>query len=171
MISSSVTIPPWLLVPELGFLDTRQIALLETLYAQILPSDHSRQIPGATEAGAAHFVSRLLAMDSETYWEIPEWRKLYPVALDALEDYSKGKYGVSLITLSDDKTLELLSAMEEGALVGLPAGINQKLLFITFRRHCIQGCFGDPRWGGNRGKIMWRAMGYLQSPEDLYDNQ
>jgi gluconate 2-dehydrogenase gamma chain len=41
-------------------------------------------------------------------------------------------------------------------------------LFTTLRRHCIQGCFADPRWGGNKNKVMWRGIGYLQPAEDLY---
>jgi gluconate 2-dehydrogenase gamma chain len=45
--------------------------------------------------------------------------------------------------------------------------LNQQILFKTLLRHCLQGCFADPRWGGNKDKIMWRAFGYLQPAEDI----
>ena len=27
------------------------------------------------------------------------------------------------------------------------------------RNHCIEGCFADPRWRGNRDAVMWRWLG------------
>ena len=37
--------------------------------------------------------------------------------------------------------------------------------FDLLRAHCIEGCFCDPRWGGNRDGIMWRWFDYLYRSE------
>jgi gluconate 2-dehydrogenase gamma chain len=161
-------VPAWLRKPAAGHLSPQQVAALDALFGRILPADPARQIVGAREAGASAFVSQLLAMDADTYYEIPAWRKLYGDGLPALEQYAANRYGKSIAELYDAQMNELLTGLESGALAGLPAGIDQKLLFVTLRRHCIQGCFADPRWGGNKDRIVWRAIGYLQPPEDLF---
>jgi hypothetical protein len=43
----------------------------------------------------------------------------------------------------------------------MSAAVDQRQLFALLRDHCIQGCFADPRWGGNRDAAMWRWFGYL----------
>ena len=162
------TVPVWLLHPSAGALNEKQLAALERLFDGILPGDRDRGIPSAREAAAATFVSQLLAMTHEVYVEIPVWQTLYPRMLVALDNYSNGKYGRPVDSLDDTSLVELLVGLEGGSLQGLPADLDQKIMFTTLRRHCIQGCFADPRWGGNRDRIMWRALGYLQAPEDLY---
>jgi hypothetical protein len=54
-------------------------------------------------------------------------------------------------------------------LEGFVKEIDQKRLFATLRSHCIEGCFGDPRWGGNDGGAMWRWFGYTTPAEDTLD--
>jgi hypothetical protein len=160
--------PAWLSRPQKGFLSDAEIASLNALFAGLLPADHARQIPGAVEAGAGTFVSQLLAMDPSVYVEIPAWQTLYRAALPALEGYARATFQKALTDLSEAELAQLIGGLEAATLTGLPAGLEQKTLFTTLRRHCIQGCFADPRWGGNRDRIMWRAIGYLQPPEDLY---
>lgn len=168
MSTSSPEAPAWLRKPEQGFLSPAQQTTLDVLFEAILPADHARQIPGGTEAGASAFVSQLLAMPDETYVEIPAWRTLYTDAIQALDDYVLAKYQRPMPGISKAQATEVIAGLEAGALAGLPPGIDQKILFTTLRRHCIQGCFADPRWGGNKDRIMWRAMGYLQPAEDLF---
>lgn len=162
------TVPAWLRKPASGHLTPQQTAMLDCLFERILPADHARQIPGARESGASGFVSQLLAMDPETYFEIPNWQRLYAAGLPALEQYAVNRHQKSLVDLDAAQVDELLTSLESGALAGFPAGIDQKVLFVTLRRHCIQGCFADPRWGGNKDRLMWRAIGYLQPAEDLF---
>lgn len=168
MMMFDADIPAWLRRPESGFLNESQLAALDRVFDGILPSDHARQIPGAREARASLFVSQLLAMDPITYEEIPSWRSLYLKALAELEKYCTLKYAKALADLDDTSLVELLTKLEGANLEGVASDLDQKVLFTTLRRHCIQGCFSDPRWGGNDNKIMWRALGYLQPPEDLY---
>jgi gluconate 2-dehydrogenase gamma chain len=159
-------VPNWLKKPPKGFLTAGQIEMLDRLFEGILPSDPSRHIPGAPDARASDFVSQLLAMGADTYWEIPAWGQLYKDGLAALDHYARGKYQAPLVKLNNSEIHEVLAGLEAGLLSNLT--LDQKLFFTTMRRHCIQGCFADPRWGGNKDRIMWRAIGYLQQAEDVY---
>jgi hypothetical protein len=164
----STEVPAWLRKPAAGFLSTEQKKMLDELFEGILPADPARQMPGAAETGASEFVSQLLAMGKETYWEIPVWQQLYTDALTALDQYAKNKYQKPLADLDGAQITEILARLEVGTLANLAPALDQKVLFNTLRRHCIQGCFADPRWGGNKDRIMWRAIGYLQPAEDFY---
>jgi gluconate 2-dehydrogenase gamma chain len=155
--------------PQSGFLSAAEQRQLDAVFAQIVPRDPARRIPGATDAGAARFVSLLLAMDAAVYDEIPAWRLLYRAALAALDAYSQQAHGKSLEQLADVEMIALLECLELGQLtpLELPAGTTQSTVFKTLWRHCLQGCFADPRWGGNQDRIMWRWLGYLQQPEEV----
>jgi gluconate 2-dehydrogenase gamma chain len=143
------------------FFDSEQRRQLNVLFEAILPG--GEKSPGATDVGAAEYLDRLLAVDESTYYEISDWKALYPRALAALDQASVSLFkGRSLVDLKVDETTELLALLSRGELTGLPDGLDQKSLFATIRAHCIEGCFADPRWGGNREGWMWSWYGYLQ---------
>lgn len=164
---NEATMPEWQQTPAAGYLTAIEIAQVDRIMDRMLPEDLARQIPGAVRAGVSNFISLLLAKSEETtYREIGAWRKLYRESLVALEQWSQDTHGSGLVALDDGKIDGLIRGLEQGNLAGFPpAAPQQQVLFKTFLRHMQQGCFGDPRWGGNKGKIMWRALGYLQAPE------
>lgn len=152
--------------PDEEFFTADQKRQVEALFRRLLPSDAKRGVPGADEADAATFLSYLLAMDGATYYEIPTWRRRYPEWLSALDTSSRTRFDKPIVDLSDDECNELLAELETGAL-DLPDDVDQSVVFRTLWRHCLQGCFSDPRWGGNRDGIMWRWYGHLRDPEEV----
>jgi gluconate 2-dehydrogenase gamma chain len=162
-------VPDWLQDAGDEFLTPQERAQLDALFARIWPADPARHIPGAVEVGASRFVSRLLARPATVFGDIPKWHSLYREGLQALDDHARHQYGRPLAELAPAQVDEVLAALEKQAIPSLPLpdGVTQYALFDLFRRHCIQGCLSDPRWGGNDGKQMWRALGYLQPAEDL----
>jgi hypothetical protein len=154
-------------VPARGFFEPDELAQVEVLFRALVPSDKSRGVPGAEEAGAANMLSRLLAMGPATYVEIPAWGALYRQGLPLLDAVAQELYGSALVDVDPESVTDLLARLERAELPRFPADFDQSLLFKTLWRHCLQGCFSDPRWGGNRAGIMWRWIGYLQPPEEL----
>ncbi|MGH8897901.1 MAG: gluconate 2-dehydrogenase subunit 3 family protein [Egibacteraceae bacterium] len=156
-------------MPQSGFLSNAEEQQLDVIFAQIVPRDPDRRIPGASDAGAARFVSLLLAMDTAVYDEIPAWRLFYRAGLAALDAHARQVYGKPLELLEGTETTDLLEKLEQGKLspLELPPETGQLALFKTLWRHCLQGCFADPRWGGNKDRVMWRWLGYLQQPEEV----
>jgi hypothetical protein len=159
--------PGWLSVNAQRTLSDEQEAQLDSLFDRILPADKERGVPGAVRANASHFVSLLLSRDASVYEEIPEWRAAYPAWLHALDEYGRQQLGAPLTELPPEKRDGIIAGLEAGTLIGLPTTIDQKKVFKTLLRHCVQGCFADPRWGGNRDGVMWRWIGYLRQPEDM----
>jgi len=151
--------------PDTRFFTAEQLAQVAALFEGILPAgaDH----PGASDVDAAEYLNRLLAMDASTYYEIPAWQKLYAEALPALEAASTSLFGTGLAALKAEQMRALLEQLSQGTLPGMPADMDSKKLFATLRSHCIEGCFADPRWGGNANKVMWRWFGYLEPAHDF----
>ena len=147
------------------FFSPEDRAVLDAVFATLLPGDPSAHIPGAAEAGASELVARLLTLDESTYFEIPEWRRLYGAGIPALSRAATARYGKPFGALADDERIQILEALSRAALGGFPERFAQKKFFALLRSHCIEGCFADPRWGGNQNGVMWRYIGYLADPE------
>jgi gluconate 2-dehydrogenase gamma chain len=167
MTPEDVTFPTWLSVPERSWLDETDLRRLDVLFARILPEDAARGIPGAVRVRASRFVGLLLARGEDVYREIPAWRRLYAAVLSDLEAHVRTRWQAPLEAQPAEHVDELLRELEAGTFSGLRAGLDPKVVFTTLRRHCIQGCFSDPRWGGNDGSSMWRAVGYINPPEPV----
>ncbi len=146
-----------------------QKADVEAIFEAILPGRPNS--PGARDAQAAEYLSALLGMGDDAYYEIAGWKRDYETALPALNAASAQRYdGRSLAQLSTAEVSEMLWALSESALDSMPAGLDQKRLFAILRSHCIEGCFADPRWRGNRDGVMWRWFGYLSEAQDFERN-
>jgi gluconate 2-dehydrogenase gamma chain len=133
---------------------------LEAAFETIFPGTPAS--PGATDANAAEFLDRLFAMDDSTFYDIPRWRDLYAKALPALAAAARSLHGASLADLPPEQRADVLGRLARGELEGMPADVDQKAFFALLRGHCIEGCFADPRWGGNAHGAIWRWYGYLQ---------
>jgi gluconate 2-dehydrogenase gamma chain len=147
-------------------LDDAQEKALDVLFEAILPGTDTS--PGARDAKAARYVSVMLAVDDPRYYEIPPWRELYEQALPALDSASEAlNAGRKVADLGPGEATSLLRSLASGTLEGLPPGLDQKRLFSTLRGHCIEGCFADPRWGGNDDAVIWRWFGYAKPAEEF----
>jgi gluconate 2-dehydrogenase gamma chain len=152
-------------VPQRRWLGETGRRQVEALFEAILPG--TLTAPGARDAGAGDFVDGLLALDERDLHEVPAWRRLYTAALPALDRVARDRWQTPLADLDTGQATELLRDLEAGRLTGLPGDVDQRQLFTTLRGHCIEGCLADPRWGGNRNRLVWRWLGYGAPPEDF----
>jgi gluconate 2-dehydrogenase gamma chain len=136
---------------------------VEVLFEAILPGGETS--PGARDAGAADFLDAALA--GPDYYEVAEWRRLYDAALPALDAAARERFEGPLAELEPQQAAELLGALQAGELTAMPGEIDQRRLFTTLRGHCVEGCFADPRWHGNRDAVVWRWIGYLEPARDF----
>jgi gluconate 2-dehydrogenase gamma chain len=113
---------------------------VDAMCAQIIPSDDS---PGAREAGAVYFVDQALG-------------GFYaPHRTEFLNDYaefaagvSKRFTGVRFADISADRQIACLQSVEETRFFG-------SVRFLT-----ILGLLALPGYGGNRGEIGWKLIGF-----------
>jgi len=123
----------------------RHAALVEAAAARIFPTTST---PGATEAGAASYIRRLLA---EAY---PGLLPLYRSGCRALDRHAKRRFGKGFLGIAAAGQDEVLSDFEAGRVPGFSRASQ---FFETLLEHTMEGVLGEPAYGGNRGLVGWRA--------------
>lgn len=158
-------------LPQTGFFDDNQRAQLAALFRAIQPRDAARGIPGADDCDAVNFLDKLLAMPAgggvKLHEDLGHWCISYPQWLAALDAEASAAFGAKLANLTVDDATLLFDRLERGDVAKIGIVAEQKTAFDTILRHCLQGCWADPRWGGNRDRIMWRWLGYLTDAENV----
>ena len=115
-------------------------ATLAAVCARIIPTDESG--PGATEAGAAHYIDRALGG-----WLAPSG-DAYVKGLAEIDAAANKRFG---------RRFADLPAIDQDAAL---ADFEQSAFFGLVRTHTIQGTFCDPAYGGNANFIGWDLIGY-----------
>jgi gluconate 2-dehydrogenase gamma chain len=126
---------------QFEFLDPTEAADVAAVAARILPSDDG---PGATEAGVAFFIDRALTtFDTDK-------QDLYRKGLTDLNGRRKAMFAEpdNIAALSNEQQIELLRAIEKTN------------FFEVIRVHTLLGFLGNPSYGGNRGSVGWRYIGF-----------
>ena len=91
----------------------------------------------------------------------------YREGLKQLEVYSLSEYNKPLLGLVKSEILSILKKLEKDEITNWALTFKQSTLIKLFIDHCIQGCFSDPRWGGNKNEIMWTWLGWVNPPQDI----
>lgn len=140
----------------------RHAAVVEAAAARIFPTTST---PGATEAGAVTYIERAL---SEAY---PGLVPLYRQGCRALDRHAKRRFGERFARLRAEQQDAVLSDFEASRAPDFP---RASLFFETLRRHTMEGVLGEPAYGGNRGLVGWRLVGFPGHQfgyEDAYINK
>jgi len=124
-----------------------QAATVEAICEQIVPAD---DYPGAKAAGVLYFIDRALA------GSLGRFRRRYDEGLELIDQVSQKKSRRKFNELSADGQIALLRALESGE-AGEKAGQE---FFSMIRRHTMQGYYGDPQLGGNRGGASWKMLNF-----------
>jgi gluconate 2-dehydrogenase gamma chain len=148
-LSASGPPPPW------EVLTAEDAADVDAIAAQIIPTD---DLPGAREAGAVYFIDHALAT-----WGA-EQRAPFMAGLRDLNREARRRWPDAgrFATLPAERQVALLQAVE-----GTP-------FFQAIRFATVAATFTNPSWGGNRGKVGWRILGFddrfvWQAPFGDYD--
>ena len=124
---------------------------LEAITARLIPTDANG--PGAREARAAHYIDRALG------GALAGSREAYRNGLAALDSHTRATKGRGFAQLAESDQDQLLAALEQNAVPGFPAP-GSAVFFNLVLNHTLQGTFGDPYYGGNRGFVGWDLVGY-----------
>jgi gluconate 2-dehydrogenase gamma chain len=122
--------------------------LLDAIAARIFPTTDT---PGAREAGATWYIDRALA---DAYRDLlPRYRR----GLRALNRCAWTKYGLPFPALSEPQQDAVVTDLAAGRVAGIRNGGD---FFELLRCHVLEGVFGEPGYGGNRGMVGWRLVGF-----------
>ena len=125
-------------------------ALVEAVADQIVPPD---QDPGGKAAGLADFIDIQLRGPYARF--VPTYRD----GLARLDETSRQLRHHPFVRLPFDVQTAVLTALEKDE---VPPGIWTPRQASGFFRlicdHCMQGYYGSPRHGGNRGGASWKML-------------
>jgi hypothetical protein len=122
-------------------LDSAELADLEALTAQIIPTDST---PGAREAEVAHFIDRALASF------MAPLATRFVAGLKGLRNEVRNRYPAtgSFANLPSGQQIEYLASIEHSA------------FFASLRLLSVLGMLSNPSYGGNRNEVGWRLLGF-----------
>lgn len=142
--------------PAFQFFTPVQAAEVEALAAEMVPSDDT---PGAREAGVVYFIDRALTTFDR------EHQKLYVRGLRNIQ-FQVRRFSPRARKFSElpaSKRIELLKSIEHSP------------FFEQLRTHTLIGLFANPEYGGNRGQVGWKLLGFedkfaFTPPFGFYDS-
>jgi gluconate 2-dehydrogenase gamma chain len=144
------------------FLDEEDISLLDAIVEQIIPTD---DFPGGKWANVSNFIDKQL----NTYYR--KHQLAYREGLAAFEKTVIQMKARKFEELTFAEQTAMLEKMEAGEFSGdywkdhSPANF-----FDMIRQHSLQGFYGSPANGGNRGYISYRMLG-LDYPNVIGQNR
>jgi gluconate 2-dehydrogenase gamma chain len=144
------------------FLNEQEIALLDAIAEQIIPTD---DFPGGKWANVSNFIDKQLASYYRSHQ--PAYRDGLAALQKAVLDDKKKRFE----EISFEEQTVFLEKMEsgefkEGYWRDHPSGVFFELL----RQHCLQGFYGSPLHGGNRDYISYRMLS-LDYPNIIGQNR
>jgi len=123
---------------------------------RLVPSD---QDPGATEADVVNFI------DLQLMGHYKRYRLAYRQGVRGVEQASLRMFGHGFTELGPERQDVLLKQLESGGVAGESwRELSSRDFFSLILSHTMQGYYGDPRHGGNRGRVSWKMLGLPYPP-------
>lgn len=149
-------------ISQWRYLNEQEIGLLDAIVEQIIPTD---DYPGGKWANVSNFIDKQL----DSYYRMHQ--AAYRDGLAAFEKTIFQMKSKKFEDLTFPEQTEILEKMEKGEFQGdywkdhSPAGF-----FDMVRQHSMQGFYGSPGHGGNKGYISYRMLG-LDYPNVIGQNR
>jgi len=128
----------------------------DAICERLIPAD---QDPGASETGVVNY------LDLQLMGPYKRFRASYRQGLKGVNQTSIERHGRRFAELSAEKQDAILKDLEQGGASGKAwKEISSKDFFALILGHTMQGYYGDPRHGGNRGRASWKMVGLPYPP-------
>lgn len=118
--------------------------LVEALCDQVIPADDT---PGAKQAGVLYYIDRQLA------GPLRRFAPAYHDGLSKLRGACHDRTGREFLDLPFPEQTKFLQEMEAARLENLDS------FWRLVIDHTMQGFYGSPAHGGNRGEVSWDMLG------------
>jgi len=165
-----------------GYLTQPEIRFLDAAVERLIPTDELG--PGGKEAGCTCFIDRQLCsawgMHGRMYRAGP-WlegtpeqgfqsrltpQEIYRIGIQEINAVCRQRYERPFDQLQPERQDEVLKALEKDE-IALPS-MSSKFFFDLLWRNTEEGFFADPMYGGNRGKVGWKLVGFPGVPSARY---
>jgi gluconate 2-dehydrogenase gamma chain len=135
----------------LVFFNPYQAAVVEAATARIIPGNE--QDPGAREAEVVRYIDRALA------GPYADHQGVYRRGISAMDGYAERKFRKNFIELTETQQDQLLQEMERGKAGGFTHPSAPEFFAVLYQ-HTLEGMFSDPIYGGNKGAVGWKLIGF-----------
>ena len=165
-----------------GYLTGTEVRFLEAAAERLIPTDEHG--PGGKDAGVACYIDGQLRSAWGTHgrnYRSGPWlegtpeqgfqsrlipQEIYRIGIQEINAACRAQYEKPFDQLQPEKQDEVLKALEKGEFK-LPS-LSSKLFFDLLWRNTEEGYFADPMYGGNRGKVGWKLVGFPGVPSGAY---
>jgi gluconate 2-dehydrogenase gamma chain len=166
-----------------GYLTGAEVRFLEAAVERLIPTDELG--PGGRDAGVACYIDRQLCSVWGTHgrnYRSGPWldgtpeqgfqsrltpQEIYRIGIREINDYCRARHEKLFEHLPPATQDQVLQALEKGQ-VELPS-LSSKLFFDLLWRNTEEGYFSDPMYGGNRGKVGWKLLGFPGVSSSAYN--
>lgn len=131
-------------------LSVGQRRILDAVVDTLIPHDETG--PGALESGVSDYIESYMAGFGATE------KGGFSQGLEAIDAFARSTYSGGFAELTPEKREECLSALEANKGTGFQP--NSQTFFNRVRRLTLEGMFGDPFYGGNKGFAGWDLLRY-----------
>ena len=150
----------------LTYFNDFQARTVEAITERIIPGDSANA--GATQAGVVYYIDRAISGFSIGL------QRVYRLGLRELERFCERERSAQFVDLTAEQQDEIVRRFlgneirdsqtahndeETGTSDEIDLGVLRSL-FAVIREHTIEGYFCDPVYGGNRGAVGWRLVGF-----------
>ena len=160
-----------------------EAALLSAIHDRLIPGDELGI--GAVEAGCVTFVDHQLAGPygrAESNYKLGPYKpgtpeqgnqspltpaEIYRKGLVELDAYAVKNLGGAFATLPHDKQDHYLEGLESGAIKFHL--VDSKSFFALLLQNVKEGYLADPIYGGNKGMVGWKMIGFPGARYDYRD--
>jgi gluconate 2-dehydrogenase gamma chain len=133
------------------FFSGAEAMVVDAVAEQIIPAD---QDAGARDANVVNYIDRQLVGPFETH------QPTYRTGIVGVQQTSHALFGSNFETLEWARQTEVLRALERGDPPGAVwENASSRSFFELIRDHTMQGFYGSPRHGGNRGFVSFDMIG------------
>ena len=133
------------------FLGDAEATVVEAIAEQIIPAD---QGAGARDANVVNYIDRQLAS------VFREHQDTYRSGIAGVQQTSNIMFESDFESLEWPQQTGVLKTLENGEAEGsIWETVSAQSFFELIRNHTMQGFYGSPRHGGNRGFVSFRMIG------------
>lgn len=168
--------------PVYLFLQPDEAAFIRAASARLIPGD--AQSPGAREADVTNFIDKALAspwgggtdMYASGPWQPGTPQQGYQLKFTPAELYRTALAAINQALVDAGTPFEKMSEAEQDAyLTKLESGtedldgVPSAVFFSMLLQNTVEGYLADPIYGGNRGMVGWKAIGFPGAYASWYD--
>jgi gluconate 2-dehydrogenase gamma chain len=160
--------------PAYMFFTEPEVAFVDAAVARLIPADELG--PGAKEAGVAFFIDRQLfggwgtmarmyrqgphpeGTPQQGYQSPLTPQEVYRAAIRDVNGWCAKTHGKAFAQLAPSQQDEVLRGLDTGK-IELET-VTSRFFFNMLLTSTVEGFFSDPIYGGNRGKVGWKLVGF-----------